>query len=105
MNELDAMTHMAAGFDYAQGVHQGGFGGHSPQDWLRFAGLQLTQYQRGEHWGSFETLFRREMTQGDIRPSHQLSYLLRAIPGDGRSYLRHKCVESIEQAFEELTLL
>ena len=45
------------------------------------------------------------MTQGDIRPSHQWSYLMRAIPVDGRSYLRHKRVESIEHAYEELTLL
>ena len=50
VNKLDAMTHGAAGFDYAKGVHQGGLGGHSLQDRLRFAGLQLPQYQRGTLW-------------------------------------------------------
>ena len=102
-NEPYATSHGAAGYGYAPKVHRGG--NHGFEDKLRFAGLQLPQYQRGEHWGSFVTLFRREMIQGDIRPSHQLSYLLRAIPVDGRAYLRHKRVESIEHAYDELTLL
>lgn len=73
-----------------------------PTPIVKFAGIGLSKYSKGENWSSFWDEFHDEMLLANINPVVQFIYLKRAIPEDGRKYLQHMGVTRLVDAVQAL---
>ena len=74
----------------------------APTPIVRFSGIGLSKYSKGENWSSFWEEFHDEMMLAGINPVVQFIYLKRAIPEDGRKYLQHMGIGNLAEAVQAL---